>query len=83
MTVKCINNLDKSDIAKFYKQQLTIKELAQMYGYSERTIRRVLAEKSLVPTPRARLVVIPTQPSLPYKVLRFFKNLFNINQPHV
>jgi hypothetical protein len=83
MTVKCINDLDKRDIAKFYKQQLTIKELAQMYGYSERTIRRVLEEKSIVPTPRARPVAIPTQPSFVYKVMRFLKNLFKSKSLHV
>jgi len=83
MTVKCINDLDKKDIAKFYKQQLTIKELSLLYGYSERTIRRVLEEKSVVPTPRARPVAIPTQPSFVYIVLRFIKNLFTIKQPHV
>ena len=83
MTVKCLNDLDKRDIAKFYKQQLTIKELALMYGYSERTIRRVLEERSVVSTPRARPVPIPTQPSFVYTVLRFFKNLFNVKQPNV
>lgn len=83
MTVKCINDLDKRDIAKFYKQQLSIKELAQMYGYSERTIRRVLEEKSIVPTPRARPVAIPTQPSFAHTVLRFIKNLFTVKQPNV
>lgn len=83
MTVKCINDLDKQDIAKFYQQQLSIKELADMYGYSERTIRRVLQEKSLVPTPRARPVIVSTQPSLVHTVLSFIKNLFAVKQPNV
>lgn len=83
MTVKCINDLDKRDIARFYKQQLSAKELAQMYGYSVRTIRRVLEEYELVPTRTARPTSIPTKPSFAYKVLRFIKTLFSIKQPNV
>ncbi len=83
MTVKCISYVDKQDIAKFYKQQLSIKELAHMYSCSERTIRRVLQEKSFVPTSRARPVGIPTASSYRHTVLCFIKNLFNVKQPNV
>jgi len=83
MTVKCIKQSDKHGIAFFHRQKVSIKELAEMYKCSARTIRRVLKEHEMGLVKHNKPVVIPTKPSLVYLTLRFIKNLFSPSQPNV
>jgi Zn-dependent peptidase ImmA (M78 family) len=57
MTVKCLNEQQKNDIEVAYLNNYqNQKELAAMYGVSDRTINRVLVERGLL-TPTERWTV--------------------------
>lgn len=50
MTVKCLNEQEKSHIAHQYSHEnMDVKNIATFYNRSRRTIQRVLVEEGVVP----------------------------------
>lgn len=66
MTVQCLNDYEKQAIVRFYNSKQPVKQIAEIFGTSERTIGRVITEAGLA-TPVQRLT---EEASMALKILK-------------
>ena len=83
MTVKCLNEVQKSIIADLYREhQFSKSYLAKNYGVSRRTIARVIEEREFDASLGIEGITVPQQQQIPrqsllQRIKAAFKRLFS------